>query len=418
MMPTDGLIDPNRFRRLFHEMAQVGATGDGGVHRVAASAGDRAARDMLRRWFDALGLRTVIDPVGNMAGLLNLAGPGAPVVFAGSHLDSQPYGGRFDGAAGVVAACEAAHALSAAAKDGTLSPGCNLAVVNWTAEEGARFQPSLLGSSVFNGTMALDDALARRDQAGTTLGEALQTMGYAGVGALPCPAAYLELHIECASVLHDAGERLGVFTHHWGAVKQRIAFVGEQAHTGPTPMALRRDALLGAAYLIAALRELSDQADGILHTSAGRIDVSPNSPNVVAAEAVLFAELRSTDPALLTWAETELRRRAERAAAQAGVKLDWRGTERRPAGRFDGVLTALCAKEASALGIAARTLSTVPGHDAVSLVRVCPSAMLVVPSVGGVCHNAGEFTDMDDLLLGTEALTRVLWRLCEQGGVR
>ena len=392
------------------------------MHRLAGSAADGAARGLLCRWFTELGLRLVIDPVGNMAGVAELAGPDAPVVMAGSHLDSQPFGGRFDGALGVVAAVEAAAVLRAALRAGTLAPRCNLAVVNWTSEEGARFQPSLLGSAVFTGSIETSAALAQRDGDGLTLGAALQAIGYAGTGSLPRPAAYVELHIECATALEEAGERLGLFTRYWGSVKHRVAFLGEAAHTGPTPMAVRRDALLGAAYLIAALREMAERAPGVLHSSVGRIEISPNSPNVVPAEAVLFVELRSADPGVLQWAEAELGQCAPQAARRAEVELAWRGVERRPAGRFDARLLALCTEAAAGLaaGLAASglpELATVPGHDAISLARICPAAMLVVPSVGGICHNPAEFTAAEDTLLGAEALTRALWRLCERGGV-
>jgi N-carbamoyl-L-amino-acid hydrolase len=320
-------------------------------------------------------------------------------------------GGRFDGALGVVAACAAATAL----REGAGPWRCNLAVVNWTSEEGARFQPSLLGSSVFTGAMTAQAALAKADRDGVCLADALAAIGYAGQDTLPRPSAYMELHIECGPELERHGERLGVFTGYWGAVKHRLAFIGAQAHTGPTPMAERRDALLGAAYLIAALRDMAEAAPGTLHTSTGRIDVSPNSPNVVPAEAVLFVELRSLDPEVLAWAEAELPRAAAAAARRAQVALQWRAVERRPAGRFDAGLLARCALAAREMGITPRALATVPGHDAISLAAICPAAMLVVPSVGGICHHPAEFTARDDIVLGAEMLTRVLARLCREG---
>ena len=409
------LIDAGRFLDRFAEMAGIGGTPGGGVHRLAASAEDGAARDRLRSWFDALGLQTRIDTMGNMAGVLDLAGAGAPVILAGSHLDSQPGGGRFDGALGVVAAYEAATVLDGAARSGKIAARCNLAVVNWTNEEGARFQPSLLGSGVFVGQLDGPAALARQDAQGVALGDALETIGYRGGDVLPHPAAYVELHVECARVLEQAGASLGIFTQYWGAVKHRVAFIGAQAHTGPTPMAERRDAVLGAAYLIAALRDMVEQAPGILHSSTGRIDITPNSPNIVPAEAVLFVELRSVDPAVLAWAEAALQRCAAAAAERARVDLQWRGAERRPAGRFDAKLAGLCRAEAAAAGFAARDLATVPGHDAISLSSVCPAVMLTVPSAGGICHDAAEFTAPADLVTGAEVLTRVLWRLCSEG---
>ena len=406
---------PARLSEMLDAMAQVGATAAGGVHRPAGTAADGAARDLLARWMDAAGMRVAIDGIGNMAGVLDLAGPDAPVVMAGSHLDSQPQGGRFDGALGVVAACAAALDLRAQASSGTLRSRCNLAVVNWTNEEGARFQPSLLGSSVHAGTVPLHDALACRDGDGVTLGAALQAIGYAGWDALPHPAAYVELHIEGGPVLDEAGERLGAFTRYWGAVKQRVTFIGEQAHTGPTPMRVRRDALLGAARLVCALRQMADDAPGLLHSSAGRIEVQPNSPNVVPGEAALFVELRSPDPAVLRWAEAELTRQVAAAAGSAAVRAEASVPDCRPAGTFDARLAALASQEAARMGHALRALDTVAGHDAISMAALCPALMLVVPSVDGLCHNPREFTRPEDTALGAALLTRVLGRLCRDG---
>lgn len=409
------MAEPGRLQRMLSEMDAVGATPAGGVHRPAATGPDGAARDLLRVWMEASGMQVSVDPIGNMAGLLELAGPGAPVVMAGSHLDSQPQGGRFDGALGVVAACAAARDLQDQVRAGTLRACCNLAVVNWTGEEGARFQPSLVGSGAYAGALPLDWALARMDGEGVSLGAALQAIGYAGSGALPRPAAYLELHVECGPVLQEAGARLGVFTRYWGASKQRITFAGEAAHTGPTPMARRHDALLGAARLVVALRDMADRAPGLLHSSAGRIEVRPNSPNVVPSEAVMFVELRSPEPDVLVWAETELARQIELASEAACVRHRAGPTERRPAGAFDAGLTALVETEAAAMGHAVRHLDTVAGHDAISLTALCPSAMLVVPSVGGLCHSPAEFTDPADVALGAALLSRVLARLCRDG---
>lgn len=409
------MADPGRLRQMLGAMEAVGATPAGGVHRMAATPADGAARDLLRGWMQDLDMQVCVDPVGNMAGLLDLAGPGAPVVMTGSHLDSQPQGGRFDGALGVVAACAAAREVQDQVRAGTLHSRCNLAVVNWTGEEGARFQPSLLGSGTYAGTLELEWALARRDGEGVSLGAALQAIGYAGSGALPRPAAYVELHIECGQVLDAAGARLGVFTRYWGASKRRVTFIGEAAHTGPTPMARRRDALLGAARLALALRDMADRAPGLLHSSAGRIEVQPNSPNVVPAEAALFTELRSPEPDVLAWAEAELARQTALAGEAAGVRHRAGPVERRPAGTFDPRLAALAGQEAAAMGHTAQQLDTVAGHDAVSLAALCPSLMLVVPSVGGVCHNPAEFTHPEDVALGAALLAHTLARLCRDG---
>lgn len=413
---SEPLIDATRLNALMGEFAAHGGTADGGMHRLALSAEDGAARDALGAWMRAQGLSVTVDAMGNMFGLLDWAGPGAPVVMTGSHLDSQPRGGRFDGAYGVVAGCEALLAVRARAEAEGVAPRCNLAVVNWTNEEGARFQPSLLGSAVFAGLMDGADARGRRDGDGVSVAEALSAIGYAGEGVFAAPQAYVEMHVECGSVLERAGGRLGAITRHWGAVKYRLAFLGAQTHTGPTPMAERHDALLGAAHLIVALGAMPGRCEGgVLHASVGRLEVRPNSPNVVPGEAVLFVELRSPEQAVLDWAEGEMLQLAEAADVAARVRHEVRFVDRRAVGFFAEGLVALAAGAAGELGVGMGRLDTVAAHDAISMIALCPSVVLVVPSVGGVCHDPAEFTRDEDLALGAEVLARVLWRLCRDG---
>lgn len=409
------LVDALRLHGLMQAFLAHGGTREGGMHRLTLSAEDGAARDHLAGWMRAHGLRVTVDAIGNMFGLLDWAGPGAAVVMTGSHLDSQPHGGRLDGAYGVLAACEALLAVRDRARAEGAAPRCNLAVVNWTNEEGARFQPSLLGSAVFAGLMELPDALGRRDGDGVSVAEALAAIGYVGAGVFAPPQAYVELHVECGSVLESAGGRFGAITRHWGAVKYRLAMVGAQAHTGPTPMAERHDALLGAAHLIAAIGALPGRCEGLLHSSVGRLEVRPNSPNVVPGEAVLFIELRSPDQAVLDWAEREMLAHAGSAAAAARVDHQVRFVDRRPVGFFDQGLVALAAAEARSLGVATACLDTIAAHDAISMIPLCPSVVLVVPSIGGICHHPSESTRPEDLALGAELLARVLWRLCCDG---
>ncbi len=404
-------LDDALLLRLMRDVSEHGATAAGGVHRPALTAADGQARDWLREVWRAAGLRVLVDPAGNMFGVLDWAGPDAPAVMTGSHLDSQPNGGRFDGAYGVVAACAAADALRRHARAEGVTPRRNLVIANWTNEEGARFQPSLLGSAAYTGAASLPHALARRDAGGVSVADALAAIGYAGADALPFPAAYVELHVECGPLLEAAGLRFGVFTRYWGAVKYRVAMLGEQAHTGPTPMRDRQDALLAAAYLIAEVRALADRAGGALHSSVGRLEVTPNSPNVVPGEAVLFIELRSAEPALLHEAEAALADLVPACAERAGVRGAVRAIDRRPAGIMDPGLVALAERCAAGRGEAALRLDTVAGHDAVSLAAVCPAVVIGVPSAGGICHHPSEHTAPDDLCLGAQLLADMLWRL-------
>ena len=415
MTPVVPMIDALRLQTLMRSFAQFGGTTDGGMHRLTLSAEDGQARDAFARWMRAQGLAVTIDPMGNMFGVTDWAGPDAPVVMTGSHLDSQPHGGRLDGAYGVLAACEAVQAVSERLRGEAVRPRCNIALVNWTNEEGARFQPSILGSSVYAGLLDRNYALARTDGDGISVREALQAIGYAGTGQFPKPQAYVELHVECNGVLEARGVRFGAVTHHWGATKYRLAMIGRQAHTGATPMGERRDALLGAARLIERIRALADEAPALLHTSVGRLEVRPNSPNVVPGEAVMFIELRSADQGAMDWAEAEMLRHAETIAAGAGLAFAGRAVAHRKVGHFDRGLIALASQEAAALGETTETLDCVAANDANCMIPLCPSVVLHVPSIGGVCHHPSEATAQADLDLGADLLARVLWRLCRDG---
>lgn len=408
------VVDAAGLVRLMDELSSIGGGPDGSMNRLTLSEEDRIARDWLVAFMQDEGLDVAVDPAGNIVGTLRWAGPDAPLVMTGSHIDSQPNGGRFDGAYGVVAAMAAVKAVKAAATAAGLAPKANLAIVDWTNEEGARFQPSLLGSGYFVGNHDLDFVRGRRDGDGISVGAALDAIGYAGTAKHPLPDAYIELHIEGSDHLEKAGLKFATFTRYWGAVKYRLAFLGHQAHTGPTPMAERRDALLAAAYLMAELRAMADRSGLDLHTSVGRLEVSPNSPNIVPAEAVLFIELRSGSPETLVAAEAELKEHIVAAAARAGVGWEVRATDYRAAGAFDRRLVSLAAEAAGTHGLQTMQLDTIGGHDGVSMAPHAPSVVIAVPSVGGVIHHPSEFTTEEDRLLGAQIVADMLWRFCTE----
>ncbi|MBH0236364.1 Zn-dependent hydrolase [Methylobrevis albus] len=408
------VVDPAGLVRLMDALSDIGGGPDGAMNRLTLSEEDRVARDWLVAFMQDEGMQVAVDPAGNIVGTLDWAGPDAPLVMTGSHIDSQPNGGRFDGAYGVVAAMAAVKAVKDAAAAAGIAPKANLAIVDWTNEEGARFQPSLLGSGYFVGNHDLDFVRARRDGDGISVGAALDAIGYAGTAKHPLPDAYIELHIEGSDHLEKAGLKFATFTRYWGAVKYRLAFLGHQAHTGPTPMAERRDALLGAAYLIAELKAMADRSGVDLHTSVGRLEVAPNSPNVVPAEAVLFIELRSGSPETLVAAEAELKRHIVDAAARAGIGWEVRSVDYRAAGAFDRRLVSLAAEAAASHGLQTMQLDTIGGHDGVSMAPHAPSVVIAVPSVGGVIHHPTEFTTEDDRLLGAQILADMLWRFCTE----
>ncbi|MEO9340874.1 Zn-dependent hydrolase [Mesorhizobium sp. SB112] len=408
-LPT---VDIDAHHRLMEEVSAFGGGGGGALTRLTLSAEDGQARDWLANWMRNAGLRVEVDAIGNMFGFLDWAGPNAPRIMTGSHIDSQPNGGRFDGSYGVVAACSAIEALQRKVAETGITPKANFILVNWTNEEGARFQPSLLGSGVNSGEHTLEFALNRKDANGISVGEALTSIGYAGSAEHVIPDALIELHIEGGPFLEKAGKRFAAVDRFWGATKYRVAFIGRQAHTGPTPMAERRDALLAAAYLVADIRAIADDGGLDLHTSVGRLEVSPNSPNVVPGEAVLFIELRSPDPDLLAVAEEKMTASMRKAAERASVEFEVRSIDRRKAGRLDADLYRLAEETAAALGEETMRLDSIAGHDSIAMAPVTKALVINVPSVGGVIHHPTEFTTLEDRAFGVQVLTGMLWRFC------
>ncbi|MTH63962.1 Zn-dependent hydrolase [Paracoccus shanxieyensis] len=411
MSETLTRIDAALLDSLMTKVSEFGATPLGGVDRPALTDDHKRARDWFAAEMTARGYTVLVDAIGNLFGRIDLAGPDAPLVMIGSHLDSQPLGGRFDGAYGVMAALAAIETFRAEGK-----ASCNYVIADWMNEEGARFQPSLLGSSVFSGELTLDFALDRKDRDGTSVRDELVRTGYAGTDDAPSPDLYLEIHIEGGPELERAGKKIAPFLRHWGALKVRIEVTGEQNHTGPTAMEDRRDAVLGAAYIIAKVRELSDTAADTLYTSVARVDVTPNSPNIVPGKAVLFAELRAPEPATLEWAETSLRDALPGLAAKASVTADIASIDRRPAGRFDPRLVRLAELGADLHGLPRMQLDTIGGHDAIAVLRRCPAVVVAVPSVGGIIHRHDEYTSPKDLAAGGDVLVDMIRRIDAAGG--
>lgn len=358
-----------------------------------------------------------IDAVGNQYGVFSLASrDNAPLVMFGSHLDSQPNAGRFDGALGVAAALAVGETLMAAKRAGG-DFSADFCAVNWTNEEGARFRPSLLGSGFFAKRHDAPYALARTDDHGVSLGEALAAIGQCGRDTPPkTPACYLELHVEQGPSLERAGAQIGVVRRNWGASKFDIRLDGEQAHTGPTPMPQRRDALLAAAYLIAETRAIADRWPGDVHSSVARLVVLPNSSNTVPSEVTLSVEFRASEDRLLVQASDRGAASVREAAARAGVAIGRVERVERPARALPPDVCDLVATCADTLGLPRIDVDTVSGHDAISLLDVCPTGLVFVPSAGGIAHNEREYTAPEDLDAGFRLLVEAATRLCQSGG--
>jgi beta-ureidopropionase / N-carbamoyl-L-amino-acid hydrolase len=392
----------------FAELSAIGATPAGGVHREAGTAADGLAREWLRAWFDRHGLRCLVDSVGNMYGCVEMI-PDSPYVLIGSHLDSQPTSGRFDGAYGVLAAAYAAARLQADPPDGVQ---LNVAAVNWFNEEGSRFSPSLMGSAVYIGKYDAQTVLDTVDRSGVTVREALSAIGFHGSDPAPSAEAFAEIHIEQGRTLIDDGLDIGVVTRNWAAYKYLVTVVGEQSHTGATHMRYRRDALVGASQVVLAVREVADEfAPGAVVSSVGQFDVEPNSPVVVPSRVRLAADVRSLDVEVLERAHESLSSKLAQIDAGGEVQVNVESADLRQSKVYPETGAALAGAVADELGLKWRELPTMAGHDSVNLCDAVPTVMLFVPSVEGVSHNELEFTTDTQMTAGVRMLTATAGRM-------
>lgn len=413
VLDTGSVTDPDGLEFLadFGTLSAFGATERGGVERQAGSSSDVLQREWLRSWLRGHGFRVALDGIGNLYGIKEWT-PGAPVVLTGSHLDSQPWGGRYDGAYGVLASAHAALRLDRQVAAGGPVPQYNVAVVDWFNEEGSRFAPSMMGSSVFTGKLALERALAIRDAHGTSVATALDDGAGRGDDTLPEVRAYAEIHVEQGRVLEDEGFTIGVVTSTWAARKFDVVVQGEQSHTGSTVMADRRDALVAAARLVVAVRALADERpDAALHTSVARFDVLPNSPVVVPREVAMNVDLRSPHASAIDEAVASLHDTIAAVEEEDGVRVTlteshaWDRQPYHPGG------VALASEVIDELELPYREIMTIAGHDSTNLKDMVPTVMLFVPSADGIAHNEAEYTTPEDCVHGVAVLTAVLQRL-------
>lgn len=409
---TPNAADIEEFDALFRLSSAIGATPAGGLHRLSASAEDGQVRDLFCDWLTGHGFDVRVDAVGNVFGLITFD-PAAPYLLCGSHLDSQPSAGRFDGIYGVLAGAVAVASLARQLRERGETPACNLAVVNWTNEEGARFQPSLIGSSVFTGAMSVEQARACRDGDGVSLEQALRGIGYLGDAMVDLPVAgYVEIHVEQGPALEAQGQAIGVVRETWAALKKRVRFDGEQNHTGPTPMAARRDALLAAAHAITAVRAEVERHGLEMHSSVGRLEIYPNSPNVVPSRVSLLVEFRSRDVQRLAAAGERFDVTLKDIAAKTSTGFEVESSVLREPVKLHHGFAELAYSVAHELGLPTGNSITVSGHDALSLNRQYPACLLFVPSSNGVSHNEAEYTRDEDLHNGLRLLTSLLHRAC------
>ena len=409
--------DGERLWTSLMDMGRVGATPGGGSGRIALTDLDREARDLFVDWCREAGCAVRIDRMGNIFARRAGADAARPPVMTGSHLDTQPLGGKFDGVYGVLAGLEVVRALN----DANIETKAPIDVVVWTDEEGVRFQSSMIASGIFAGMYELDRGLACADTNGNTMGEELERIGYAGpepVGGYPVDA-YFEAHIEQGPLLEAEGKSVGVVLGAQGKRCFRVTVEGEEGHAGTLPMDQRRDALLGAARMIDAVNRVAFSHQPHPVITVGAVRVRPNSPNTISGRTEFTIDSRHPDGDLLATIETDMRRACGEIAREAGLDMDFEQTTRRPTVTFDPSCIAAIREAAETLGISHRDIYSAAGHDACNISACAPTGMIFVPCEKGVSHNEKEYAKPEDLAAGCDVLLRaVLERAAAREGNR
>jgi beta-ureidopropionase / N-carbamoyl-L-amino-acid hydrolase len=398
-------INADRLNAHLDELSQIGALAGGGVTRLALTDEDKRARDRLVSWMTELEMKVQLDRVGNIVGIR----PGLsdhPPVMLGSHIDTVISAGRFDGCYGVLAALECVRVLNEK-KRKTLRP---IAVTAFTNEEGVRYQPGMLGSAVYSGSLSVDKAMGIAGIDGSVFGEELERIGYSGPkepGWIK-PSVYLELHIEQGPVLDLEEFALGVVEGVVGISWWELNIDGSANHAGTTPIQMRRDAGLAAAKLVMKVREIALSVGGNQRATCGMLKLFPGAINVIPGKAVLFVDLRNNDEEGLLKAEMQLIKVSKEIEREEGVTILVRQLEKVSAVQFDEGVVSTLEKVSESMGIRFKRMISGAGHDAQLMAHFCPAAMIFVPSRGGISHSQEEFSSPEALAVGGNVLLNAL----------
>jgi len=389
------------------DLASIGAIDGGGCARLALTDDDAAGRDLVVAWMNDLGLTVTTDVIGNIIGTWEV-GNGLPVM-TGSHIDTVRTGGKYDGNLGVLAGLEVIQTL----QENGFEPERPISVGIFTNEEGSRFAPDMLGSLVYVGGLAVEEALDIVGIDGARVGDELERIGYNG--ATPCPGfaphSFVELHIEQGPVLERTSMTIGAVNGVQGISWQEITILGQSNHAGTTPMNMRKDPGYVAAAIAVFLRDLALRYGGHQVCTVGKIDLFPNLVNVIAAKAVVTVDIRNTDEQILCQAEKEFADFLVEISHREDVTVSTRYLARFEPVEFHSQVVELISSIAKTHTDAVVVMPSGAGHDAQMFARVCPSAMIFVPSVEGISHNPSEYTSPEDIALGTNILLQVLLQL-------
>ena len=407
-----GQVDSERLWFRHMSMAEFGARGDGGVNRQALTGEDIAARRQLVSWSEEVGYTCSIDPIGNLFVRRDGRDPSLPPVLVGSHLDSQPAGGKFDGVFGVLAGLESLQAMDAAGIETERA----IEVVAWTNEEGSRFAPGMAGSTAFAHQVDLEMVMSACDSEGACFAAELANV-LAAFDDLPRRGlgfpvgAYVEAHIEQGPLLEHTGHRIGIVSGIQGARWFTVKVAGEAAHAGTTPMALRRDAFRTTTTIAAALEDLVRSSDKSLRCTIGRVVVQPNSPNTIPGAVDFTIDVRHPDAAVLAGVSDQIGAICEARAGRCRVVVE-ETLNMLPIEFAPRVVSAI-SSATSSLGISNITMMSGAFHDACALSSLCPTGMIFIPCAKGISHNPKESVTPLALADGARVLTLAAERLAQ-----
>ncbi len=398
---TNLTINPQRLWESLMDTAKIGGTPKGGIKRLTVSDDDKRVRDWFKAECEKLDCTVDVDEVGNMFATRPGKRKDILPIAMGSHLDTQPTGGKFDGVLGVLGALEAMRTLV----DMGYESNAPLMIVNWTNEEGSRFAPAMLCSGVYAGVFTADFAYGREDRAGIKLGDELERIGYKGkhkAGAIRFSSMF-ELHIEQGPILEAEEKMIGVVTGVQGMRWYEVTVRGQESHTGATPMGLRKNALLGASRMIEAIHQVGmNHLPGV--ASVGLIENRPNSRNVVPGEVFFTVDLRHPDEKILDQMEKAYQEALPKIAIELNLEVAEKRIWNSPAVKFAPELIDCVRQGAKQAGFTTREMASGAGHDAAYVARVAPTTMIFVPCLGGISHNEAESTTLEECGAGSQVL--------------
>ena len=388
------------------QMGKIGGTAKGGVCRLALTDLDKQGRDLFVTWCEEAGCTVSVDKMGNIFARRQGLDNSLPPVVMGSHLDTQPTGGKFDGIYGVLSGLEVIRSLN----DNNVETLHPIEATVWTNEEGSRFPPAMVSSGVFAGVFDLDYGLSRADLDGKTMGEELQRIGYDGpleVGNREFKA-FFEAHIEQGPILENEEKTIGVVTDAQGQRWYELTLTGQESHAGPTPMATRKDALVGAARIIDKVNQIGLSNAPLACATVGLLQVFPNSRNVIPGEVFFTIDFRHPDDQVLSKMDEQLREYADQLSTELGLELDFKQIWYSPPVPFNKSCVDSVRQAAQDLGYSHRDIVSGAGHDACYISRVAPTAMVFVPCENGISHNEEENADPKDLEAGCNVLIQAV----------